>query len=445
MSADALPLRGVRVIDFTWIVAGPQATRILADFGADVIRVEYEPRLDSMRLGRPAPGASPESPNASGFFNNLNRNKRSVTLNLHHPDGAELFRQMLMVSDVVVENFSATVMERLGWAYEAMAEVNPGIIYLSLSGFGHLGRDRAYVTWGPTAQAVSGATAMSGLPGRPPAGWGYSYLDHTAGYYGAAAILLALHHRARTGEGQYIDLSQVETGMVLAGPALLDAAVNGRGYLASGGPAGNRSRHPRVAPHNTYRCRGDRGQGTGDRAEVEAEASSPLSASGRGAGGVGSDGRWVTIACFTEEEWSGLVEVMGSPDWTRDPRFATNAARTANEDALDALIEQWTREQDPYDVMFALQSAGVPAGVVQSARDKQQHDPQLRARNFYPRIDHPELGRHAFEGMPVTASRTPWRLRTAAPLLGEHIRDVYCDLLGHTAEQLGELIAGAVL
>jgi crotonobetainyl-CoA:carnitine CoA-transferase CaiB-like acyl-CoA transferase len=407
-----LPLRDVRVIDFSWIVAGPQATRILADFGADVIRVEYEGRLDSTRLGMRHPEAPPDSPNASGMFNNFNRNKRSVTLNLQHPDGQDLFRRLLMVSDVVVENFSATVFERLGWTWEAMAAINPGIIYLSLSGFGHLGRDREHVTWGPTAQAISGLTAMSGLPGHPPAGWGYSYLDHTAGYYGAAAVLLALHHRARTGEGQYIDLAQVETGMVLAGPAMLDYTVNGRGYRKAGGRIGNRSRYPRVAPHNAYRCAGDDPNG---------------------------QGRWVTIACFTEDEWAALVRTMGSPAWAADERFATNAARIRHEDELDAHIASWTCTRDPYDVMFALQAAGVPAGVVQHAGDKQERDPQLRARGFYPEADHPEIGRHAFEGMPVTASRTPWRLRTAAPLLGEHTEAVYRDLLGLSAERLFEL------
>ncbi|MFN8558730.1 MAG: CoA transferase [Dehalococcoidia bacterium] len=178
MSDDQpLPLRGVRVIDFCWIVAGPQATRILADFGADVIRVEYEGRPDSIRLGMRLPADS-QSLNVSPMFNNFNRNKRSMTLNLHHPDGRAVFEQLIMVSDVVIENFSATVMERLGWTWEAMAAINPGIIYVSLSGFGHTGRDRSQVTWGPTAQAVSGLTAMSGLPGHAPAGWGYSCLDH---------------------------------------------------------------------------------------------------------------------------------------------------------------------------------------------------------------------------------------------------------------------------
>ena len=437
MSDRVLPLRDVRVIDFSWIVAGPQATRILADFGADVIRVEYEGRPDSIRFGMQDPNAPPGSPNASGFFNNLNRNKRSVTLNLQHPDGQDLLRQLIMVSDVVVENFSATVFERLGLTWETMAAINPGIIYISLSGFGHLGRDREHVTWGPTAQALSGVTAMSGLPGHAPAGWGYSYLDHTAGYYGAAAVMLALHHRAQTGEGQYIDLSQVETGMVLAGPVVLDYTVNGRTYEQAGGRTGNRSRHPRVAPHNTYRCGGNREQGTRNRGGSDAAQSSGTSPQ--------SDERWVTIACFTEEEWEALVEAMGAPEWTRDPRFATNAGRTAHEDDLDACIEEWTREQDPYDVMYTLQAAGVPAGVVQHAGDKQERDPQLRARGFYPETEHAELGRHAFEGMPVTASRTPWQLRTASPRMSEHSEDVYCGLLGLSQHQLGELYATAAL
>ncbi len=418
------PLRGVRVIDFSWIVAGPQATRILADFGADVIRVEYDGRPDSIRFGMQDPNAVPDSPNASGFFNNLNRNKRSVTLNLQHPEGRDLLARMIMVSDIVVENFSATVFERLGWTWETMAAINPGIIYLSLSGFGHLGRDREHVTWGPTAQAVSGLTAISGLPDQPPAGWGYSYLDHTAGYYGAAAALLALHHRGRTGEGQYLDLSQVETGMVLAGPAMLDYTVNGRGYADAGGRVGNRSRHPRVAPHNTYKCRGE------DPGDVTPG---------------GGHNRWVTIACFSDDEWEALVGAMGCPAWAADERFCTNTGRTAHEDALDAHITAWTAEQDPYDVMYALQSAGVPAGVVQHGGDKQERDPQLRARGFYPEFDHPELGRHAFEGMPVAASRTPWRLRAPAPLLGEHISDVYGDLLGLSDERLGELFGAAAL
>ena len=408
-----LPLRNVRVVDFSWIVAGPQATRILADLGADVVRVEYPGRVDSVRLGNPVPEAPRGSPDHSGMFSNFNRNKRSATLNVMHPGGMALLHDLLRVSDVVIENFSPRVLEGWGLTYEAMAAINPAIIYVSMSGFGHVGRDREYVTWGPTAQAVSGLTAMSGLPGLPPAGWGFSYLDHTAGYYGALAIQMALYHRARTGEGQYVDMAQVETGIVLAGAEILDYAVNGRGYLDSGGPPGNRSRAPQIAPHNTYRCRGD--------------------------------DRWVTIVCETEEQWAALCRVMGDPDWQRDERFRTNLSRYEHQDALDAQIEAWTSEKDAYDVMYALQSAGVPSGVVQNQRDKYERDAQLQARGFYQRADHPALGEHAFEGLPVQFSRSEWSIRRGGPLLGEHTTEVYRDLLGRSEAEIATLAEEAAI
>jgi len=404
----------VRVVDFSWIVAGPQATRILADLGADVVRVEYDGRVDSVRLGNPAPEAPRGSLNHSGMFSNFNRNKRSVNLNIRHPEAIALLHDLIRVSDVVIENFSAGVLESWGLSFAEMQRLNPAIIYVSLSGFGHLGRDRAYVTWGPTAQAVSGLTAMSGLPGAPPAGWGFSYLDHTAGYYGALAIQMALYHRARSGEGQYVDIAQVETGIVLAGTEILDYTVNGRGYLESGGPPGNHARVPEIAPHNTYRCRGDDPD-------------------------VPGSGRWVTIVCETEAHWDALCSVMGDPAWTREERFRTNAARFANQDALDAQIEAWTRALDRYDVMYLLQSAGIPAGVVQTARDRQERDPQLHARGFYATADHAALGPHAYEGIPVQFSRTPWQIRRGAPLLAEHNIEVYGDLLGRSDAELRQL------
>jgi len=413
MDKVRLPLRNVRVVDFSWIVAGPQATRILADLGADVIRVEYPGRVDSVRLGNPAPGAPPGSVDHSGMFSNFNRNKRSATLNVMHPAGMALLHDLLRVSDIVIENFSPRVLEGWGLTYETMAAINPAIIYVSLSGFGHTGRDREYVTWGPTAQAVSGLTAMSGLPDKPPAGWGYSYLDHTAGYYGALAIQMALYHRERTGEGQYIDIAQVETGMALTGTQILDYAVNGRGYLASGGPPGNRSREPQIAPHNTYRCRGD--------------------------------DRWVTVVCENEDHWQALCRVMGDPAWTRDACFRTNATRYEHQDTLDAHIEAWTRGLDPYDLMYLLQAEGVPAGVVQNQRDKSEHDPQLHARGFYARAGHPNLGEHDFEGLPFHLSRSAWSVRRGAPLLGEHSADVYHDLLGRSDTAMAILTEEAAI
>jgi len=406
-AACALPLAGVRVIDFSWIVAGPQATRILADFGADVIRVEYAGRIDSIRIGLVSPEAEPGSLDASGFFNNLNRNKRSITLNINDPRGLAAVRRLLTVADIVIENYSAGVMERKGLSYEAMAAVNPAIIYLSVSGFGHRGRDREHITWGPTAQAVSGLTYMSGLPGRPAAGWGYSYLDHTAGYFAALAALFALYHRAQTGRGQYVDLSQIESGMVLAGPAILDRAVNGRSYRRPGNPNGNRASYPAMAPHNTYPCRGE--------------------------------DRWVAIAVESEAQWAALVDAMGAPAWAQGAEFATNGARLANQDALDTHIGAWTASFAPHDLMLLLQGRGVPAGAVQTIADRMERDPQLQARGFYPEADHPLLGRHRFEGVPFTPSRSPWRVASGGPLLGEHNSDVLCDLLGLSDEELLDL------
>ncbi|HTE87127.1 MAG TPA: CoA transferase, partial [Dehalococcoidia bacterium] len=402
---ERLPLKGVRVIDFSWIVAGPQATRILADFGAEVIRVEYKGRVDSIRIGMTSPPADPSSPNGSGMFNNLNRNKLSATANLNHPQGLDLIRRLIAVSDAVVENFSSRVMEQRGLSYEAMAAVNPGIIYLSLSGFGHSGRDRDYVTWGPTAQALSGLTRMSGLPDAPPAGWGFSYLDHTAGYYGAAALLLALYERSRSGCGQYIDIAQIETGMVLAGPAILDYCVNGRPYIRPGSPPGNHLVYPVVAPHNTYRCRPD------PRRDVP-------------------DDSWVAIAVFRDDEWRALCHVMGDPDWCHEERLATNNGRIEHQRDLDAKISTWTSTLDRYDVMYLCQAGGVAAGVVQDAADRTERDPQLAARAFYPEIEHSELGLHRFEGLPFRGSRLLWSLRRAAPRLGEDTSYVLRDLLG---------------
>ncbi len=407
------PLEGVRVVDFTHIVAGPQCTRALADLGAEVIRVEHEQAIDTFRNGPPFVGGEPGI-NRGGSFNNFNRNKLSVSINAHHPLGLDLIKRLIAISDVVVENFSARVMDRWGLSYEEQRKVKPDIIYASITGFGHNGRLADYSTWGPTAQALSGLTLMSGLPGERPAGWGYSFLDHTAGYYAAIAVLMALHHRNRTGEGQWLDLSQVETGMVLAGPATLDYTVNGRPYRRPGNPPGNRSAHPRVAPHNTYRCAGD--------------------------------DRWCAISVFTEDEWTRFRDAIDDPDWARDPRFADNAGRIANEDELDRLIEGWTTERTPEDVMHRLQRAGVTAGAVQTNADKAERDPQLRARNFFPEAPHREADEtHRFEGFPVQFSRTEASVRQAAPPLGADGAYVLQTLLGLSDDEVAELAEEAAL
>ncbi|MCY4619811.1 MAG: CoA transferase [Chloroflexi bacterium] len=399
-----LPLDGIRVTDFSWIVAGPQATRILADLGADVVKVENESYLDSMRIGLKQDADNP-SLNQSGFHSSLSRNKRSITANLFHPKGREAVERLLAVSDVVIENYSAGAFARMGFPWEHLQEINPSLIYVSVSGFGHVGRDASYGTWGPTAQAVSGATAMSGLPDQPPAGWGFSYLDHSAGYYAAIAVLMALHHRARTGEAQHVDMSQIETGMAVSAVPMLDYQVNGRTYER----IGNRSRHPATAPHNTYRCAGD--------------------------------DRWIAIAVDDEAQWASLCDVLGLDALCDDPRFVDMTTRKAHEDELDEAIAAVTCERDPFDLMLELQGRGVPAGVCQRTDDKQERDPQLAERGFYPTAPHAELGEHRYEGLPMQFSGARWRMDRGAPLIGEHNHAVLTELLGYDEEEFASMVS----
>jgi crotonobetainyl-CoA:carnitine CoA-transferase CaiB-like acyl-CoA transferase len=402
-----LPLAGIVVCDFTWIVAGPQATRILADLGADVVKVENESYLDSMRLGLQTDPAQP-SVNGSGFHGNFNRNKRGITANLHHPKGRQAVERLIARSDIVIENFSAGAFDRMGFGWERLQELNPLAIYISLSGFGQTGRDRTYITWGPTAAAVSGCTQMSGLSDQDPAGWGYSYLDHTAGYYGAIAALMALHHRRRTGEAQHVDIAQIETGMVLTGVPVLDYQVNGREYRR----IGNRSERPPIAPHNTYRCAPD---------EVD-------------------DDRWIAIVAETHEQWSALCSVIGTPELTSDTRFASNEDRKRHEDELDAAIEQRTRLRDARELMYALQARGVPAGVCQRTDDKMERDEQLAARQFYRSAPHGHLGEHRYEGYPALFSDARWRMVRGSPLLSEDTLEVLTEL-GYSADEYAEMAA----
>ena len=400
-----LPLAGIRICDLTWVIAGPTATRVLADFGAEVIRVEHGQAADPIRFGRPILSGKPTL-NNSGFFNYFNRNKKSILLNVRHPLGMELLHRLIAVSDVVIENFSSGVLDSWELSYEAQKAINPAIIYCSVSGFGHSGRDKHLTTWGPTAQALSGLTMMSGLPGKPPAGWGYSYMDHTAGYYSAIAVMMALHHRNKTGEGQHIDISQVEAGMALTGPAVLDYTVNGRSFRREGMPTGNRAWEPAMAPHNTYRCAGE--------------------------------DRWIAVACRNDAEWTAMVRAMGEPAWA-GARFETLVGRLEHQDELDARIGEWTATRDDYAVMAALQAAGVPAGVCQGPSDRVERDEQFRARGWWTSMPHAELGPEAgIDGVTPRLARTPGTNRTASPLLGEHTLDVMTGLLGMTGDEFAE-------
>ncbi|MEX1104196.1 MAG: CoA transferase, partial [Dehalococcoidia bacterium] len=365
-----------------------------------------------IRLGRPIVGDTPTL-NNSGFFNYFNRNKKSILLNARHPMGMDLLKRLIAESDVVVENFSSGIMESWGLDYPQLKEIREDIIYCSISGFGHSGRDKAFTTWGPTAQALSGLTYMSGLPGKPPAGWGYSYMDHTAGYYGAIAIMAALHHRKLTGEGQHIDISQVEAGIILGGPAVLDATVNGRSWRQEGHPPGNRAWEPRVAPHNTYACAGD--------------------------------DRWIAIAVMNDAEWLALTRAMDDPDWAHEKRFDTNEGRLAQQDELDARIEAWTSELDDYEAMEILQAAGVRAGAVQKAGDRFERDPQLASRDWWHTLPHAEMGDTEYDGVTPKLSATPATLRTSGPLLGQDTHDILARVLGMSEAEIDEHEVAGVL
>ncbi len=389
-------LQDLRVIDFTWVLAGPFATRILADYSAQVIKVQSELTMGGTQH------------NISGYFNTWNRNKLGIALNLSQPQGIEIAKRLVQISDVVVENFSPRVLRNWGLDYETVRKIKPDLIMLSMSGMGQTGPWRDYIAFGATIQALSGITYLTTFPGRPPLGLGYSYADHVAGLMGALAILQALEYRQKTGEGQYIDLAELEAMSTLLGTAILDYGVNHR--VAS--PSGNRPTHRIAAPYGAYRCRGE--------------------------------DRWCAIAVFAEDEWQAFCQVLGNPSWTKEGRFATLSDRVKNIDQLDLLVEEWTKEHSAEEAMTLLQGVGIAAGVVQDAADLSQ-DPQLRARGFFVELDHPVLGQTSFDGSPVKLSDTPACFQQAAPLLGQHNEYVYRQLLGMSEEEFDQYTKDGVL
>lgn len=388
-------LEGVRILDFTWVVAGPVATRILADQGAEVIKIE---RRDSLDLGS----------RRGGFTGNLFRGKESTVINMSDPRGREITRQLVAISDVVIDNFSARVMRNWGMDYESLTQIKPDIIAVSMSGFGHTGPQKDYVSYGPTLQALSGYTLLMRHAGKTPAGWGYSYADMSGGYSGALAVLMALWYRRRTGHGQFVDLSQFETISSVLGPAVLDITANG----ATIAPFGNRSQEAPAAPHGVYRCAGE--------------------------------DRWCAMTIFTEDEWQAFCQVLGNPEWTNDPRFSTLAQRLQHHAALDRHVEAWTLTHPPEEVMTKLQHAGVAAGLVANGADMDR-DPQLRARGYWAHVPTPEGDTVTLDGPPIKLSATPGAVAAPGPLLGEQTASVLRRLLNYSDADIAHLTAERVV
>jgi crotonobetainyl-CoA:carnitine CoA-transferase CaiB-like acyl-CoA transferase len=398
----------VRICDFTGQLAGAGATRFLGAFGAQIIRIEdpvVEGRWDILRGNSPYVDER-RGINLGGAFNNHNVEKLGITLNLRTERARELLRRIVGLSDVVCENFASGVLARLGFGYEELRAIKPDVVYVSNSGFGSSGPYTRFKTWGPVVQAVSGLTFSSGIPGQPPAGWGYSYMDHMGGYFMAMAILAGLVHRQRTGEGQWIDMACTEPGLVLTGPALLDFSVNGRPLRRPGMPQSNRSQFPAMAPHGIYPAAGD--------------------------------DNWVAIACRDDTDWSALAEVVALP-WVRQERFASLSQRTTNEDDLDELLGQWTASRSGDETSDALRGAGVPVAVVARPKDRIDCDPVTAAWGLWPTVRHSEMGDVRVEGVPLHLSRTDWVIERGAPCLGEHNDLVFGDLLGLDPEEIAAL------
>ena len=397
-----LALEGIRVLDFTWIHAGPSATRILADQGAQVIKVESNQALSVV--------GGPASTTARGLGQrpNWNAGKSSISLNMKTDAGKELARRLVAVSDVVAENFSGRVMPSWGMDFESIVKIRPDIIMLSMSGFGRTGPWKDRVSYGQTLQAWSGFTDLTGFPETDPSGPASAYSDAVGGMTGAQAVLLALIQRAQTGRGQWIDVSQMEAMSSLLGPLALELSANDADVQRTG----NREHHGSGAPHGAYRCQGE--------------------------------DRWLVITRFTDTEWAAFSGAIESPEWAKDDRFATAKSRLRYADELDRLVESWTVEQDADAAMHLLQSAGIAAGVVQTGKDMAENDPHLRDRGIFQQV--PDAGGvlWTIERAPYKLTLTPGEVIRGAPEFGADQDFVFREILGVDDEELAEMaIAGA--
>ncbi|MCX6021529.1 MAG: CoA transferase [Chloroflexi bacterium] len=421
-----LPLEGVRVIDCSHIWAGPFTATLLANLGAEVIRVESIQRMSGMRgsltpLAAPPPNVARSSlgwgyaENTTGErpydryagYNGTNYNKLSITLDLLRPAGQELFQRLAALSDIVTENYAAGVLSRMGLGYDTLSKINPGIIVISMPLLGNTGPYRHWRGGGPNSDTMSGHVSLRGYNEGETAGrQGTLHTDAVVPPNAAFAAVAALYRRRRTGRGQLVDVSHAEAFMPHLGEFFLDYSMNGR--VAK--PLGNR--HPDWAPHGVYRAQGD--------------------------------DRWVAIAVRSEEEWAALGQALGDPEWSHDPRFTSAEGRKAHEDELDRLLEGWTREQEPAAIAAALQTAGVPAAPVHTHADTYA-DPHLAARGFFQTLSHPAYGAHRHPGMGWRSSGAANETPMPAALLGEHNRQVLAGLLGLSDDDYARLESDRII
>ena len=388
---------GIRVADFAWVGVGPLVSKYLADHGAEVIRIESSVRPEPLRRAPPFVNDEPGLDN-SGYYADFNSSKQCVSLNLQHPDGVKIAKRIVEHCDIVTESFTPKAMRAWGMTYEDLCEVRPDLIMISMPMYGLTGPWAMWQGYGHVLQAAAGISHLTAYPGEEPIGTGVAYTDFLVPHFAASALLAALDHRQRTGEGQNIDFGQMEAAIHATETMILDYTVNGREQQALG--AG----HPDHELYGTWQCapRGD------------------------------DDDRWIAITVTNEAELASLADVAGQPSWT-----------SLEADALDAEIAAWTRNQQAEELMEQLQSAGVPAGVVQTPEDL-RNDPQLDHRGHYWMLDHPSMGHRAYDGPSFRLSDTPGELTKAAPLLGEDNEYVYKEIVGMSDEEYVEhLVSGA--
>ncbi len=400
------PLEGIRVADFGWILAGPYATAWLGSLGAEVIRVESRSRLDFHRQNLGAGADGVPGINRGAVFNSLNFSRKSVRLNLSTPRGLELAKELVRRSDIVMENYAAGVMEKMGLGYETLKAINAGVVVIATSPLGQTGPDRAATGWGPNVQAYAGLPHLTGYEGGPPSGLGGLYPDFMIGTVMAFTALSALHARNRTGEGQYVDLSMAQIVSTMIPEGIMDFAMNSRE------PPRRGNRSPKHAPRGVYRCRGD--------------------------------DKWVAVEVGDGEAWQGLAGAIGRPEWAGDARFASVEGRRAHHDEIDAAITAWTRERTHYEVMHALQAAGVNAAPCLDPYELLE-DEGMADRDLYVEMDHPEVGPRRIAGLPGRSSDIEAYDYGPAPLFGEHSEEVCRGLLGLGADEYERLVEEQVI
>jgi benzylsuccinate CoA-transferase BbsF subunit len=399
--SEQLPFDGIKVADFSWIGVGPITAKYLADHGAAVVRVETLNPPDRLRAAGPYKDRVPGT-NRSQFFGDFNTSKLSLSLDLKNPAAVSVAHRLIAWADVYLESFTPGTVDDLGIGYEAARSLNPSIIMASTCLMGQSGPAAAFAGYGYHAAAMAGFYEVTGWPDLPPDGpWG-AYTDTIAPRFLAATVMAALDHRRRTGQGQYIDAAQVEMALHFLAPQIIDFNVSGRLVSRSG------NRSETMAPHGAYACAGE--------------------------------DQWCAIAVETGEQWDALRRGLGDPAWAKDGRFETIAGRLEYQDEIDGHLGEWTRDRPAQEVMHLLQSAGVPAGVVQRSSDLLR-DPQLEHRRFFRYMDHPEMGSIPYTGHQFRIQGYDSGPRSPAPLLGQHNEFVMREILGMTDEEITEVIA----